>query len=73
MKNGRAPSWPRIYGQLIRTGEIFELQRGRDCGKVYSVQLQAMESGPAWRVWSEHKARMPIEAVEPPVESEVAS
>lgn len=73
MRRGRDFSWPRIYGQLIRTGEIFELRRGSDCGKIYSVHLQAMESGPGWIVWSEHKARVAIEAPEMPAEEEVAS
>jgi hypothetical protein len=53
----RSAQWPRLYAQLIATGDTFELARGPVASEESTRRYHTLESGPAWRVWIEHKVR----------------
>lgn len=48
-------SWPRIYGQLVATGEIFELHRG-EISHRDSFASAHDQFGPGWIIWRESRA-----------------
>lgn len=51
----RPASWPRLFAQRIATGEVFEIERGRDAANPVKVDEVTKEMGAGWQVWPEHR------------------
>lgn len=55
MRARTASAWPRVFAQLIATGDVVEVERGHGCGALRNVMMLAKDYAPAWIVWSEYK------------------
>lgn len=53
-----APTWPRLYAQHVRTGEIFELTRGERLDTPLVAEISA-QAGAEWLVWIEYATARP--------------